>query len=139
MVVWFFYHLVIFFYSVLWIWSTGWARYLKYVIFVSWSENILDLHRVLKKYRAEKWDRIQRLKVRRRPLLPRRRGRRAGVEDDGVDGRRAPGLTNHIPLLPRHSSTAATGYILQQPQLAAAVAGPVRILPQFESFYTNPR
>ena len=76
--------------------------------------------------------------MRRRPLLPRRRGRRAGVEDDGVDGRRAPGLTNHIPLLSRHSSTAAPGYILRQPQLAAAVAGPVRILPQFESFYTNP-
>ena len=25
------------------------------------------------------------------------------------------------------------------PQLAAAVAGPVRILPQYESFYTNPQ
>ena len=36
-----------------------------------------------------------------------------------------------------HSSTAVPGYLLPQPQLAAAVAGPVRILPQFESFYRD--
>ena len=33
--------------------------------------------------------------------------------------------------MPGYSSTAAL-------QLDAAVAGPVRILPQYESFYTNP-
>ena len=38
-----------------------------------------------------------------------------------------------IPCVPRHSSTAAPGYLL----LATAVAGPVRILPQYECFHTN--
>ena len=42
-----------------------------------------------------------------------------------------------ITLLLWHSSTAAPpGNLLGRPQLAAAVPGPVRILPQFESFYT---
>ena len=36
------------------------------------------------------------------------------------------------------SSTAAPGNLLQWPQLAAAIAGPVKIMPQFESFYTFP-
>ena len=41
------------------------------------------------------------------------------------------------------SSTPALGYKRKRnapaPQLAGPVASPVRILPQFESFYTNPR
>ena len=47
----------------------------------------------------------------------------------------APGLLRRsstvAPGLLRHSSTAV-------PQLAGPVAGPVKILPQFESFYTLP-
>ena len=46
---------------------------------------------------------------------------------------------HQITLVPRRSSTAAApGYLLWQSQLAAGVAGPVRILPQFESCYTFP-
>ena len=43
-----------------------------------------------------------------------------------------------IPCVPWHSSTAAPGYLLWQPQLATAVAVPVRILLQYVWLYTNP-
>ena len=82
------------------------------------------------------------------PLLPRRQGRRGcagaflfypsvvypgtGVEEGAV----VDNSYSFSTLAP--SSTMVPGYLLRQPQLAAAVARPVRILPQFESFFTNP-
>ena len=55
-------------------------------------------------------------------------------------GRRAPGYKypEEIPCVPRHSSTAALGYLLWRPQLPAAVAGPFRVVLQLPSFYTFP-
>ena len=91
--------------------------------------------------------------MRRRPLLPRRCSRSSAVDKRrSTRGNYAAQLlwrrmTTVVPhvycgaaaatcLLLRHLSTLARpGYPLRQPQLAAAVDGPVRILPQFESFY----
>ena len=68
--------------------------------------------------------------------LLRRRGRHLLPQCRSI---RALGYTRNLSCVPQHSSIAATGYLLQQPQLPAAVAGPVRILPQYECFYTNPK
>ena len=57
--------------------------------------------------------------------LLRRRSSSAAVEEEW--------LSTAARLLRRRSSP-----LLQQPQFAAAVAEPVRIPPQFESFYTLP-
>ena len=47
-------------------------------------------------------------------------------------------LLRHPIAIAMASSTAVPEYLLLRLQLAAAIAGPVRIMPQFDSFYTFP-